>query len=200
MGIMTEQERALVETHMGLVETVLQKHITPRPDVPGMEHDDLFQVGSLALCLAAQRYDGRCKFSTFAYVVVKNSLIDHCRKAMGKYGVPISAEKITADGVFVNLLECAPDPQTTMNTAEARELLRTLQDAKQQYVRLLHQRNRRAVWCAHQCGSSLGEPGAQPAHAGNPRSVFLQITPKIHVHKLLIIWQNGEAPFGPSPF
>ena len=214
MGIMTEQERALVETHIGLVETVLQKHITPRPDIPGMEHDDLFQVGSLALCLAAQRYDGRCKFSTFAYVVVKNSLIDHCRKAMGKYGVPISAEKITADGEFVNLLECAPDPQTTMNTAEARELLRTLQDAKQRYrrcaqrgtshrnanVRLLHQRNRRAVWCAHQCGGSLGEPGAQPAHTGNPRSVFLQITPKIHVHKLLIIWQNGEAPFGPSPF
>lgn len=52
---------------------------------------------------------------------------------MGKYGVPISAEKITADGEFVNLLECAPDPQTTMNTAEARELLRTLQDAKQRY-------------------------------------------------------------------
>ncbi len=133
MGIMTEQERALVEDHMGLVETVLQKHITPRPDVPGMEHDDLFQVGSLALCLAAQRYDGRCSFSTFAYVVVKNALIDHCRNAMGKRVILVPAEKITEDGEFVNLLESTPDPQNTVNTAEARELFRTLQDAKQRY-------------------------------------------------------------------
>lgn len=133
MGIMTEQERALVEDHMGLVETVLQKHITARPDVPGMEHDDLFQVGSLALCLAAQRYDGRCSFSTFAYVVVKNALIDHCRNAMGKRVILVPAEKITEDGEFVNLLESAPDPQNTVNTAEARKLFRALQDAKQRY-------------------------------------------------------------------
>ena len=84
MRVMTDEERSLVETHMGLVESILQRHITPRPDISGMEHDDLFQVGSLALCRAAQKYDGRCKFSTFAYAVVKNSLIDYCRSIMGK--------------------------------------------------------------------------------------------------------------------
>lgn len=65
MRIMTEQECSLVEAHMALVETVIRRHITVRPEIPGLEHDDLSQVGSLALCRAAQRYDGRCQFSTF---------------------------------------------------------------------------------------------------------------------------------------
>ena len=90
MRIMTEQECVLVEAHMALVETVIQRHITVRPDVPGLEHDDLFQVGSLALCRAAQRYDGRCQFSTFAYTVVKNALLDHCRSMTGKVSRTVS--------------------------------------------------------------------------------------------------------------
>lgn len=133
MRVMTDQERTLVEEHMGLVETVLQRHITPRPDIPGMEHDDLFQIGSLALCLAAQRYDGRCKFSTFAYIVVKNSLIDHCRNAMAKQGCRIPLEASSQDGEPVNLLDLVPDPQTTADTAEAHALLRTLLEAKHRY-------------------------------------------------------------------
>jgi len=133
MRIMTDRERALVEDHMGLVETVLQRHITPRPEIPGMEHDDLFQVGSLALCLAAQRYDGRCEFSTFAYVVVKNALIDHCRSALAKQGCVLPAEKITAEGDPVNLQDLIADPQSTADTAEAHELLHTLLEAKQRY-------------------------------------------------------------------
>ena len=133
MRVITDEERTLVETHMGLVESVLQRYITPRPEIPGMEHDDLFQVGSLALCRAAQKYDGRCKFSTFAYAVVKNSLIDYCRSIMCQQRSVISAERVTEDGDRVSLLEALPDPQAIADSAEAHELLRTLTDAKQRY-------------------------------------------------------------------
>ena len=133
MRIMTEQECALVEAHMALVETVIQRHITVRPEIPGLEHDDLSQVGSLALCRAAQRYDGRCQFSTFAYTVVKNALLDHCRSIMGKQGCVVSSERVTEDGDTISLLETLPDPQTIADAAEARELLHTLTDAKHRY-------------------------------------------------------------------
>ena len=133
MRIMTEQECSLVEAHMALVETVIRRHITVRPEIPGLEHDDLSQVGSLALCRAAQRYDGRCQFSTFAYTVVKNALLDHCRSIMGKQGCVVSSERVTEDGDTISLLETLPDPQTIADSAEAHELLRTLTDAKQRY-------------------------------------------------------------------
>ena len=133
MRIMTEQECSLVEAHMALVETVIRRHITVRPEIPGLEHDDLSQVGSLALCRAAQRYDGRCQFSTFAYTVVKNALLDHCRSIMGKQGCVVSSERVTEDGDTISLLETLPDPQTIADAAEARELLHTLTDAKHRY-------------------------------------------------------------------
>lgn len=132
MRIMTEQECRLVEAHMALVETVIQRHITVRPEIPGMEHDDLFQVGSLALCRAAQRYDGRCRFSTFAYVVVKNALLDHCRSIMGKSGRTIALEQ-SDDEDGGCLLDRIAGPQSVPDTVEARNLLQTLSKAGKQY-------------------------------------------------------------------
>ncbi len=85
MRIMTEQECALVEAHMALVETVIQRHITVRPDIPGLEHDDLFQVGSLALCRAAQRYVWlrfRALYLLLFFIFTDDRLI-HCRDRLG---------------------------------------------------------------------------------------------------------------------
>ena len=132
MRIMTEQECHLVEAHMALVETVIQRHITVRPEIPGMEHDDLFQVGSLALCRAAQRYDGRCQFSTFAYIVVKNALLDHCRSIMGKSGRTIALDQ-SDDEDGGSLLNRIADRQSVPDTVEARDLLRALAKARKQY-------------------------------------------------------------------
>lgn len=132
MRVMTDEERTLVETHMGLVESVLQRYITPRPDISGMEHDDLFQVGSLALCRAAQKYDGRCKFSTFAYAVVKNSLIDYCRSIMGKTRHTISLEQ-SFDDSSGSLLERFSDGKRVLDTVENRALLQHLSKTGKQY-------------------------------------------------------------------
>lgn len=132
MRIMTEQECALVEAHMALVETVIQRHITVRPDVPGLEHDDLFQVGSLALCRAAQQYDGRCQFSTFAYTVIKNALLDHCRSIMGKASRTVALSRPDEEDNN-SLLNRMADRQSVTETAEAHELLRILAKAGKQY-------------------------------------------------------------------
>ena len=122
MRIMTEQECSLVEAHMALVETVIRRHITVRPEIPGLEHDDLFQVGSLVLCRAAQLYDGRCQFSTFAYIVVKNALLDHCRSIMGKASRTVALEQ-SDDEDGGSLLDRITDRQSVPDTVEARDLL-----------------------------------------------------------------------------
>ena len=132
MRIMTEQECRLVEAYMALVETVIRRHIAVRPEIPGLEHDNLFQVGSLALCRAAQRYDGRCQFSTFSYTVVKNSLLDHCRSIMGKSGRTIALEQ-SDDEDGGSLLDRIADRQSVPDTVEARDLLQALAKAGKRY-------------------------------------------------------------------
>ena len=132
MRVMNEAERALVEAHLGLVETILRRHITPQPETPGMEHDDLFQVGSLALCHAAQRYDGRCQFSTFAYVVVRNALLDHCRRAAGKPVISLDKPLPDNEGTLLDVLP-DPAPAVPERYAETNDLLRALACAGRRY-------------------------------------------------------------------
>lgn len=132
MRVMNEAERALVEAHLGLVETILRRHITPQPETPGMEHNDLFQVGSLALCHAAQRYDGRCQFSTFAYVVVRNALLDHCRRAAGKPVISLDKPLPDSEGTLLDVLP-DPAPAAPERYAETNDLLRALTRAGRRY-------------------------------------------------------------------
>lgn len=156
MRIMTEQECSLVEAHMALVETVIRRHITVRPEIPGMEHDDLFQVGSLALCRAAQRYDGRCQFSTFAYTVVKNALLDHCRSIMGKASRTVALEQ-SDDEDGGSLLNRIADRQSIPDTVEARDLLRALAKARKQTAALPARASR--PW---KCRCTATPPGRSP--------------------------------------
>ena len=45
-----------VEDYLYLVSTVIFLYITPHTDITGMEYDDLYQTGCLALCDAAASY------------------------------------------------------------------------------------------------------------------------------------------------
>ena len=210
MRIMTEPEYRLVEAHMALVETVIQRHITVRPDIPGMEHDDLFQVGSLALCHAAQKYDGRCQFSTFAYTVIKNALLDHCRSIMGKASRTVSLEH-TGDEDAGSMLDLIADSQSVSDTAEARATLQFLAKAGKHYrgvarkggprhrdagVRLLHPRDCRFVWGAVQCSGCLGEPGKEDAERGVPgsHSIHGLIAPLFSAFRAAVpLWAQGHS-------
>lgn len=79
--MLNEKQRNLVQSHLGLVERVISRHITPQK-VPGLEYEDLYQSGCEALCRAAAAYDGySAQFSTFAYTVIRNCLVSLCRTA-----------------------------------------------------------------------------------------------------------------------
>jgi len=81
---MTQEQNELVMQHLHVVDWSIWKNINVNEHIQGLGSDDLHQVGYLALCHAAQTYDGRVQFETFAQLVVKNKLLDHCSSAARK--------------------------------------------------------------------------------------------------------------------
>lgn len=78
---LTVEQKELVEQHLPLVLLVIRKYINTNENVLGLGFDDLYQEGAVALCSAALTYDGRrAKFKTYADKVVRNHLLDHCRR------------------------------------------------------------------------------------------------------------------------
>ena len=85
----TDQQE-LVEQHLDLVSIIIRKYISTNEQIRGLEYEDLYQYGCLALCKAAFHYDGRVKFETFAGTVIRNALLDECRKAKVNYSRSLS--------------------------------------------------------------------------------------------------------------
>ena len=81
---MTLEQNNLVEKNLHIVKIVMKAHIKINNNVPDMSSDDFYQVGCMALCKAAVRYDGEKDFFTFAYSVVKNGMMDYCRSIQKK--------------------------------------------------------------------------------------------------------------------
>lgn len=78
---LTETERNFVESKMSIVEIVVKTYIKMNADVNGLGYEDLLQEGMVALCIAAKTFNGSVKFETYASRVIRNHLIDSCRKA-----------------------------------------------------------------------------------------------------------------------
>lgn len=91
MAVMTRKEQLLVEEHLGLVKKLVKATMSINENVQGLGFEDLYQTGCEALCKAALTYDeGRgASFVTFADVVIRNSLVSHCRKVV-KVQAPLS--------------------------------------------------------------------------------------------------------------
>lgn len=79
---LNDEQRQLVEEHLYMVDWVIYKNIFINEAVQGLGREDLYQLGCMALCEAALRFDGRVQFKTYAQVLIKNTLIDACRKAI----------------------------------------------------------------------------------------------------------------------
>jgi len=78
MGLTIEQ-KMLVEGHMNLVPYIIKKYIICNKDAD-MGYEELIQEGNLALCKAAAHYNKTSKFNTFAEIIVRNELINYCKK------------------------------------------------------------------------------------------------------------------------
>lgn len=74
--------QALVEKNLHLVTKVIRGLSISNSSMPEMNADELYQVGCLALCKAAMRFDDGRPFEPYAKTVIRNALLDQYRLAM----------------------------------------------------------------------------------------------------------------------
>ena len=73
---LTAEQRVKVEENMGLVGRVIQDCVHTLDKGCVYDYDDLFQIGCLGLCKAAQtdRPGHKGAFSTYAYLLIRNEI------------------------------------------------------------------------------------------------------------------------------
>ena len=73
---LTDEQRVKVEENMGLVGKVIQDCVHTLEKGCIYDYDDLFQIGCMGLCKAAQtdRPGHKGAFSTYAYLLIRNEI------------------------------------------------------------------------------------------------------------------------------
>ena len=130
--ILSPDQQKLVEENLDLPDILLRAKIHPNETIRGMEFDELYQCGCLALCRAAATYDHSTQFRTYASRVVYNVMIDQCRMAQKHYGNTLSYDAVVGDGedshsIFLQASDAVDD------TILASELTKLLDEAKRTY-------------------------------------------------------------------
>lgn len=121
MPLNKEQQR-LVEENLGLVGQVIKDKVHGVNSLGIFTYDDVFQIGCVGLSKAAMEYKpGRAKFSTYAYISIRNEIYD----ALDYATLRRNHEIITSDGVVSN-----PDPTHGGFPEDVPELDRMLELAK----------------------------------------------------------------------
>ena len=73
---LTIEQQQLVIENQHLVDIVIRRYVIINKENPGYSHDDLFQVGCLGLCIAAQKYDpARGDFGSFAMYLIWQQIL-----------------------------------------------------------------------------------------------------------------------------
>lgn len=72
----------LIETHLNCVRWTISRFISVNEGVCGLEYDDLYQEGCIALWKAAETFDEQqgAQFHSYAISVIRNHLLDYCRR------------------------------------------------------------------------------------------------------------------------
>lgn len=124
------EQQEMVEQHLELVSIIIRKYISTNEQIRGLEYDDLYQCGCLALCKAVYHYDGRVKFETFAGTVIHHALLDECRKAKTVYSRQMSydahAHSDDDDGDrFAELIQDSYDIDDSIFSEELMQIVET---------------------------------------------------------------------------
>lgn len=78
---LTPEQQSVVEQNTALIHWTIRKYIDIKENICGLGYDDLYQEGALALCYAAATYHiGGAQFKSYAITVIRNHLLDHCRR------------------------------------------------------------------------------------------------------------------------
>lgn len=80
-GRMNEEQQRLVEENLAVIDRVIRSCIHTNNRICGLEYDDIYQIGAIGLCKAAMSYRqmDKATFRTYAFRVVRNTLIDYLR-------------------------------------------------------------------------------------------------------------------------
>lgn len=102
---MTNAKR-LVEDNLNCVRWVIRQYIRVNENTCGLEYDDLYQEGCIALWLAAETYEEGhgVRFRTYAVPVIRNHLVDYCRKVKSR-----SPPTVPLDSLESRFAETAED-------------------------------------------------------------------------------------------
>lgn len=83
---LTDDQRTMVEDAIPLAKWCVQKYTISNEHICGLTREDLTQEAYIALCQAAATYkNGRVQFNTYAVTVIRNHLIDYCKKINTEY-------------------------------------------------------------------------------------------------------------------
>jgi len=84
----------LIEDHLNCVHWVIRYFIHVNSGVCGLEYDDLYQEGCIALWRAAETFDEQqgAQFYSYATSVIRNHLVDYCRKIQSRTAPVVSLE------------------------------------------------------------------------------------------------------------
>lgn len=131
---LSEAQKNVIVENLEIVEWAIYKNIHVNEQIQGLGYDDLYQVGCLALCHAAATYNGSTKFETYAQVVVKNKLLDHCRAVLKKQPSMLYLDAPAGDDSR-NTLEgiVSADSEDSMNSLSEADILKILDSVKTGY-------------------------------------------------------------------
>ncbi len=76
---MNATEKLLVEDYLHLVPTMVNALTRSYAQITSDEGDELKQIGYLALCEAAKKYDGERPFKPYANAAIRNAIYDYWR-------------------------------------------------------------------------------------------------------------------------
>jgi RNA polymerase sigma factor (sigma-70 family) len=78
-----EERNTLIEKNMGLVGKVIKDKIHNVHRLGIYSYDDLFQIGCVGLCIAADIYrqSDNGRFSTYAYIIIRNEIFGVLKRA-----------------------------------------------------------------------------------------------------------------------
>lgn len=120
---LNDKERKVVEENMGLVGQVIKDHVMGIGNIGIFSYDDLFQIGCIGLCKAAVNDDGRSKFSTYAYICIRNEIF-----LALEYATVRRKREIITDDAYVLQRDVLEDPFQMTGLSELDALLDELQE------------------------------------------------------------------------
>lgn len=84
-----------IEDHLNCVHWVIHSFISVNADVCGLEYDDLYQEGCIALLRAAETFNEQqgVQFHSYAISVIRNHLLDYCRHVQSRTVPVVPLEK-----------------------------------------------------------------------------------------------------------